>query len=326
MAKKSAMMNKIGSRVDKAVKENRDKPIENNGFVELPGGIEGGIAKLVDCRFSQYKKGDLKDEWFFIARGVVTAPVSHEGIPIVGLSTMIMEPICDTERGKRQSIEEHVAYVLNEMKKLGVDTDDATGEDLESFADALMEAQPTFRFSTTSWKPDDAPPEQKPRIYHNWHGAVEMEIDTSDDVNEVDDEEEENLPFSDVKDDNTPTDKSDDLTLNELAELADGGDTDAEEQIAKAAEEAGFTEDQYGDLSSWLDVVDLINTKSPDFSENEEETAELKKGDVVQYVPPGYEGAEDMEVIAINTKRQLVTLKSLADEEEYKGVPIAALS
>src|SRR3990167_10903424 len=151
----SGMFAKYGQNLDKAVQEHRNDDIDY-GFIKLPPGIVGGIAKLTDCALPIYVDGPYKGEYFFRAQGTVTYPESvllKDGhtMKVAGLQTSIMEAVCNTKTqdGKVTSQSEHVANILNEMGKLAGKefVANATGRDLELLAAQLKQVGPCFRFS-----------------------------------------------------------------------------------------------------------------------------------------------------------------------------------
>jgi hypothetical protein len=342
---------KLGGKLDKALKSVRGNETKFDTGGSLPAGIENGIAQLVDIKFDTYKKGDNQGEVFFYAAGVVLAPTSHEGRPIQGLRTSIIEPMHDTPNRSRKTLQDHLDWVCNQLRLLGVETADMEADDLELAVEALKAAKPTFRFRT--WMSEKTKEFPNPRLNEVWQGVVAFTPPTDDGVEdetdgeESDEDEEAPAPAAAKKQVGnkaappkpTPGKKTaakkaepegPDLTLlRELAEQADGDqDEEAAEQIGKAAESVGIPSKKYNALPSWGDVVDLIEQiAGSGGGEEPAESAgtELNVGDTVQYTPPGEDIPEDCEVLAINEKRQIATIKSLVDEKTYKGISIAAL-
>lgn len=157
---KSALAGKLGGSIKPTEIE-----VKTAAGGRLPAGIENGVAELVDCRVSQYKEGKQTGEYFFLAAGVVINPDGTKspwlvnGVPVDGLRTQIMEPLCDTpERGgekARKTAQEHYEWVVNEIAKLlgkkpgekfWVDVDD-----LEAVCEQIKELKPLFRFRTFSF-------------------------------------------------------------------------------------------------------------------------------------------------------------------------------
>jgi hypothetical protein len=148
---KSGLSGRLGGKLNEAVVAHREDETTFGGGGGLPGGIENGIAQVVECKFGTYEKGDNKGEYFFYAAATVVLPKMHDGIPVYGLRTQIgPEPICDTPGKTRQTLEEHVAWVLNEFRKLGVDTTQLGADDIEPTAEAIKQAAPFTRFRTST--------------------------------------------------------------------------------------------------------------------------------------------------------------------------------
>lgn len=164
-------MGKRLSQVHESVKAEAAHQDERQGYVPLPAGIVNGIAQLTDVKIDQYKTGALKDEYYFQAKGTVIEPAEHSGAPVRGALTMIMEPLCDTPSRKRAKVEDHYEFVMNEIKKLGVDVSETSIADIETILEAVKQAKPYFRFSTWAGRPTERDP--NPQAQSNWHGAVD---------------------------------------------------------------------------------------------------------------------------------------------------------
>lgn len=179
MNAKSGLAAKYGAKLDSAVQKHAGDETKY-GQQRLPGGINNGIAQLKECYFKQVEAGKQNaGEYFFRAMGVVVFPktvATADGVVTVeGAQTSIIEMVCDTKKkdGSTVTQEEHVANILNEMRKLGADTSNSTAADLEDLAAALAEAQPYFKFSTSETKPTKEYP--NPRVFENWHGTQGLE-------------------------------------------------------------------------------------------------------------------------------------------------------
>lgn len=260
---KSGLLAKLGTKLAKAVEAHKgDETKFAGGGVDLPKGIENGIAQLVTCKFGVYEKGDFQGEYYFMASGIVISPKKHAGIPIEGLRTSVgPEPICDTPNKTRKTVDEHVAWVMNELRKLGVDTAELGVDDLESTVEALQETKPHFRFRT--WAGDkrkkgdplyneqyDGPDAPDPRVNHQWNGAVDL--DPSDEE-ETDEEVEDNTEGEEGEEESAG-----EQSLEDLALLADSQDEAAADTLNQAAIDAGLTQDDINGTSNWAEVVALI--------------------------------------------------------------------
>ena len=178
---------KFAGKMKQAFNTHKSDETELSNFGELPPKIEAGIAQLVLCKFGVFESGDNKGQPYFMAQGIVLSPreaqtYDDEGKPmgkvvIEGLRTRIgPEPLCDTpdRQGEkaRRTTEDHLAWTLNELRKLGLDTDNLDYSELESAVQMLEEAQPTFRFRTWRGKPTEAYPD--PKVNHMWNGIVDF--------------------------------------------------------------------------------------------------------------------------------------------------------
>jgi len=319
---KSGLASRLGDAGRKAVEAHKNDEVRLPGGGELPAGIENGIAQLVECKFDVYKDGANKGKDYLYMAGICKLPTELEGLPIEGLRTSFMEPVCQTKKGDGTivTIEDHIDNVLNAFRKLGVDTSGMGLEDLEPTAAALKEAKPTFRFRTWKGEKQTTGPwaGREPRVQHVWGQACEYQADETDDV--VDTTEE--APQEETIEDPVVETQEGELDLASLAEAADGGDEEAMVTIKEQAEALGIDPDK---IASWADVVEAINNAGEGETEEtteEEPEADVytpEKGDSVFYKAPGMKKGVECEVTAVFEGKQLVNLKSTAGKM-YKGI------
>jgi hypothetical protein len=360
--KQSSLAARLGEKVRKAFEEKKADAPEFDSQAGLPAGIEGGVAQLVECKFLQVAAGKQnagKD--MFFAAGVVVSPTETNGVNLVGLRTMISEPLYDTPTRSRKSVEEHVEWVMNEMKKLGIDMSEMSIDDIEDVAATLKEQQPHFRFRTWAGSKQEIESRggkffvgtkgpysteagakaanpfagTEPRVQHTWNGACEYVGE--DDGGGVADETEEapaKQPVKSTKATKTrvaPEKEEPEVDLVELATAADGGDQDSAGQLSNLAKEAGVDEDAINSADSWASVVELMQGEGDGEGGEGEETEEAaddwkpEKGEVYPYKAPGKKKAVDCEVTAVFETRETVNLKDLNDEKVYKAIPWAKL-
>lgn len=319
----SGLAQKLGRKLEEAVLLHRkDETVYDTGG-GLPAGIEGGIAQLVDCKFSQIAPGKQNaGQYVFYAAGVVLEPKEFQGQMIEGLRTQITEPLFETPGRSRVTIEDHVRWILNEMRKLGVDTSGATADDLEALATALKEQKPYFRFRT--WKgakATDGPyKDREPRVQHVWNGVCNYVKEGPLEAGAVQDNTEE------VGNDDEPS-------LDSLVASAEDGDEFAQDQLRQMAMEAGITEDEVDAATDWETVRDMIvsaqrsgaGDEGPGDEEEEEDEEEDEesipvKGDIVYYKPPKSKKVLECEITAVFEGKRVVNLKSSEDGRIYKGV------
>ena len=319
---KNSLMAKYGSKLDNAVKSHGADET-NYGVVNLPGGIRNGIARLVECKFDTYKKGKNEGEFYFRAAGVVVAPDSvgagKSAIPVKGLQTSIMIPVCDTKDGKGNvtTQEEHIEEILNEMRKLGADTNDATGADLEVLAQGLKEAKPYFRFSTSQGEATAQYP--NPRVWENWFGVKGVE-DYSDDgetekeetVDNTEEAEEPEVEEEGAEETTESADTNDDL--EQLIASAEDGDEDAQATLTKIALDSGATKKEVEATTNWQEVADLINGPLP----SEEEAVEEDD-------TPAVGGMYTYKVAAVDPKTKKPLVDPKTKKPKFKDVSVEVI-
>lgn len=328
--KKSGLAAKYGAKLDAAIKGHANDET-NYGIIRLPGGINRGIAQLTECKFDQYKSGQYQGEYYFRAAGVVLEPKSvmtpSGEQSVAGLQTSVMIPCCDTknQQGEVTTQERHVEDILNELRKLGIDTSGATIGNLEDLAAAVKEAQPYFYFSTSESKGGINPKTGKnydPRVWENWHGSKGLENYTGISSGPS------------VGQDNTG-DASQNTAgtmpnLDALAEAADNDppDMDAQATLTAIADKNGITDEQMSACSNWAQVVGLINGEEP---QPKPETNGYAVGQTYKYKAPAGPGKKpgkpvDVEMVKYDPQKGLCDLKNLADKRViYKGITVDKL-
>lgn len=124
----------------------------------LPPGISG-IAELAECHI----RYAASEQYWYVARGVVIEPKQYEGY-----STIIEEPLFETQGGSRKRLGDHVAFMLNEVRKLGGDIKCMDLSQLEHLLATMQESKPRFHFRT--W-------DLKGITVHHWDGVVDSQND-----------------------------------------------------------------------------------------------------------------------------------------------------
>jgi hypothetical protein len=319
---KSSLLAKYGDKVKKAVAAHKDDPIEWGSSGGLPPGIEGGVARLCDCKFTEIAKGKQNaGEVMFYAAGIVLVPKTGPGGErLEGLRTQISEPLYDTPTRKRQSTDEHIDWVLNEMKKLlggdakAKETIDSLDGDLEAIAAALKDAEPTFRFRTWKGSPATEGPYKgkDPMVNHEWKGACDyVEGEEGSDV-EDNTASEPDAPAKEEEADN-----SDELT--KLGETADDDNAkeqeEAQRDLSKKAKAAGLDPEEF---PTWTAVAEALTGGAE--KEEESEAVLPEKGGTCNYKPPKAKKKVQCEIVAVFKDKKTVNLKNLDDGKSYKGV------
>lgn len=363
---KKVVKGSFADRVREAHEAHKSDPTTMGGGGGLPAGIEGGIARLSDIRIGYYEKGDNVGEPFFIAAGIVLSPESHDGIVVKGLRTQIMEPIHDTPTRSRKTVEDHYAWVLNQVRLLGVDTSEVDVDSFEDVLAALKESKPYFRFRT--WKGSKQEITKRadgkfecsgkvfsseamakaafpfagnePRVQEEWRGACEYTEDGGDDgvVEETAEPEEEvatTPPWEKGEAEEAPakapTKKAPAKTEPEDEDLDALAETaqggDAEAQQKLEGLAKLHNVEGYEAMETWAEVAEAIKSASEAPDEAAEEEFVPEKDGLVKYKPPKAKKPIECTVIAVLPKTQTANLKSLEDGKTvFKGVAWAELS
>jgi len=350
---KSSLVAKLGDKLRKAHEAHKNDETKYDQGGELPAGIEGGTARLVDCKFDKYKKGDNEGEYYFYAAAAVETPAMFDGRKIKGLRTSIMEPLVDTPGKTRETVDDHYAWIRNEISKLGIDMSTVEPDDLDGVCEVLREQQPLITFRT--WKGKKATEgkykDVEPRVNHVWKGLAEESDEGSSPTDHVD-EEGDNKDNDDASGEGDEPPDDDDSTasgggdsVRELAERADSGDQEAIDELEATAKEAGVDQDEIATASSYGAVADLIEAaveSSGDGEDSDDEDEEVEKeawkpskGQVYKYhlvdpktkkkltnpknpkklLPP-----IEAECTLVDLKSKTASLKSLDDGKLYKGI------
>lgn len=166
-----AKLAQYGINQSHAAHKNDEIKISAGG--DLPAGIEGGIAQIVECKLSEYKTGKLEGEPFFMASAVVVEPAKYAG----SRTNFGPEALCDTPQatGKKKTFDDHYSYVLNGLKNMGAKDAVEAMEDAENELPGICEAVKNsgiyIRFRT--WAGDVTPEYPTPSVNHDWRGVAE---------------------------------------------------------------------------------------------------------------------------------------------------------
>jgi hypothetical protein len=281
---KSGLASKLGKAGRDGFDGHKEDETTLSSGGDLPAGIEGGIAQLVECKFGNYQTGDNIGEYFFTSSGIVLEPKDHDGVDVAGRRTRIgPEPLCEITKGnrKRKTVDEQLSWILNELRKLGLDTTDLGIDDLEDAVATLEEAAPYFRFRT--WKGSKQTTgqykDQEPRVMHDWRGHCEYEGEVF--VGVVDNTADDHPTTNTI----TVGYSKEDNELVELGINADKNEDDsAKDRLTELAVEAGISSDTVDSADSWTELVDLIksaniieDTDSATISDASKETVDTIK-------------------------------------------------
>ncbi len=299
---------KYKGQINGAIAEHANDPTDY-GPQRLPGGIRGGIAQVVECKFDVYKQGDNAGEPYFRAAAVVLEPRTamdngHE-VDIRGRQTSVMLPCHATKSrdGSKQSTQaENLAKVMNELRKMGADTSEVqTTDDLMELASQVKQAKPYIRFSTSTSAPTPQFPD--PRVWENWNGNQGLEDyappeddGAVDDQTGDDDGPQEEAPLPTPKKapakapppppvkgkakpapEPEPEAPDEDALLEDLDSLAAAAEEDdddglaARDKLFARATEAGISDEDANNTGTWSELAALIAEAEAGGAEGEEE-------------------------------------------------------
>lgn len=336
----SSLLTKLGQRGVKAHEAHKSDETQYSSFGDLPAGIEGGIAQLETVKFDQYKNGDMKGEYFFMARATVKQPIEvKEFGRVAGLSTQIgPEPMCDTPTRSRKTLEEHIEWVYNELRKMGIQTQGLELSELEGTAKALEEMQPYIKFRT--WKGEKQTEgdykDREPRTQHQWNGTIEFSDNGDGQVSGTQDDSPSSSESGDAGASAGAGDTADDVAA--LLASANAQDGTAQNRLIELAVGVGHTREDLEDADkfpSWEAIVEAISNppaEAPTPTSNEPELSKdnPKVGEVFKFYPVDAKGKKapkpvEGEITAVMARAKTVKIKDLNTKKEHDKVKFADL-
>ncbi len=285
---------------------------------------------------------------FVVFSAIAISPNEHSGKPVKGKRVNQTISLCDTPDRKTNSIPrtqaDNWAEMLNELRKLGVETTDIGADDIEGIFEVLQAEQPKFEFSTRGWTP--APTAAKPKpdemTFVQYDGLVEGDWNvnpaagTDDSSGSV---EETAIPPG--KATPTATTSSEEISndgeepdLVALAAMA-ADDQTARDTITAEAEKVGISTEQVAAADSWEQVVEMIVAalEGGDEVPADESAAAAPShtvGGVFKYkilnTKTKKKVATDVEILTTDEAAQTATVKRLDDNKTVIGANKKALA
>ena len=320
----SAVFTKLKKKgLAKAHKSHRgDETTIPDGGGDLPAGIEGGVAELVQVEIKTHEEGNNKGELFAFISGVVKEPIVHEGIKCKGRRTSLFIPLYDTPNSpKKPLFEDHYADLLNELRKMGVSTDEMEYEELEEIINDLAEEGIHFKFHTWQGKPTEQFP--NPRVNHQFMGAIDDYVDDSDPDDEVvegeaDVQDAEKQEPEEQEDESEAVEGEEEVSLDDLGTAADSGDDEAIATLTKKASEAGLDPDDYDEWSSLATALGSFSDDGGDeksiASKEEDEESDPEVGDILNYIDTL------VEVTKVYARKKTADVQDIENDDEYQDV------
>lgn len=358
----TSLMAKLGAKVTQAhAKHAADET--TYGIINLPAGISGGVAQLVMAKCDVHKAGHKQaGKPYVTLQGVALTPKEHDGVRVEGQRVSQVIPMYDTPDrnvdGVPGTFEAWYAKLLNEFRKLGVDTVKNTNPDL--ILAALQKGKPYFAFSTRGWQPPPTPqkPKPEPMVFTQFDGLADNPFSANGEAAEhsalsaVDDTSAAAGPGdgADGLDGEEPVEGGEEVSADSFSEFddmdalvrrAEADEQDAKDKLEEMAIAAGYTSEDVNEAESWGLVKAMIEapktrdagggpttaTATADEPNWEGPVAE----EIYRYRPidprtkKPVKKAVDVEVLTVSKKNKTVKVKILDTQKEVDKVPWDAL-
>ena len=323
-----AIMKKLQAKgAAKAFDAHKSDETDFGGGGSLPAGIEGGLAQLTDAALGLYKPGTKNaGEPYFRFGAVVLAPKVFEGQVTAGVQISKIVSLCDTGTGTAypKSFDENFAKLLNELRKMGVDTKTITFNQLPQIGQALKQQKTVFAFRT--WKMEVSKDNPNPMVQLDFKGKFDGDVPTGD--SEVTD----NTGSGDTGSDEgtTAAGGDEESRIRDLAAQADDGVTEAIQELAAIGNTVGVDVQPFGTFSEAGEaIVEVMNSGSAadaaeggDEGEAADEAWTPTVGQKVLYKPAGAKTATTHEIISV--LKTTLGLKKSKDGVISKGIKFDA--
>lgn len=278
----SRIFNKAKKAGARQWKQSRGKEANVAGGQQLPGGIVGGVALLVN---KEWRETERDKTPFLMLQFAVAEPEEHEGV-----KQTLTYFFADS---KYRSIQDTTDRLSSDIQLMGTDTGDMGLEELDEVLDELVEQQAAIKFNTRAGKTDDG----KAWFKFDVAGVAE-------DFEPADEDEPE--PDEDDSDEDYEEDDSDGEYEDEEDE---SDDADYEEDESEDGDEEDYEEEDYEEESK--DEED----------ESDEGEWSPERGEVYGFKPKGAKRSYECEITTVNNTKETVTLKRLSDGKRFSNVP-----
>ena len=281
------------------------------GFSDLPAGINGGVAQLVDAKVDEYKEGDNKGKLFLFFSGVVVSPAEHNGIPCAGLRcNKTIKLFGDANNTKEVAI----GKALNEVRKMGGMTSEIKARDLPVLLEALKAEGPFFRFRTSHYKPENAKPTDDPILVIQLRGKIDN-YDGAEGSGGV------------LDNTGSPTDggeaQGDDTDWDAVVAAANNEDGDAQTKLRETCQAMGMSEQEVEDAPDWEALAAYIKnggaaSGGTDDSAEGSEDWKPEVNDEVAIKLKGMKSAQKLKITKVN--KTTIDLRNENTKKDFKGL------
>lgn len=302
------------SRLDKELGgeflNHKDDETKYGGGSDLPAGINGGVAQLVEAKIDEYKEGDNKGKLYLMLAGVVKKPTEFQGVKIEGLRTQVMKKLFANNQDTK---DQAVAKALNEVRKMGGETAGLTKfSSIMAVLTALKEQAPHFRFRTYEYKPEDS---DTAMIIHEHRGVVEYD-ETASNGDAVIDKT------------GSPADggasQGQDEDWDTVLAAANSDDGDAQEKLQSTCKAMGMSDKEVEDAPDWEALATYIKTQGNSSGQAAETTGSSaggwkpEEGEEYTLKLKGFKSAKKLKVMKVF--KETVHLYDEVAQKDYKGL------
>lgn len=313
----------IAPRLDKELNgeflNHKDDEVTFGSGSDLPAGINGGIAQLIEMKIDEHKDGDNKGKLFLYIAGTVKVPYDVNGVKVQGLRAMKTYKLyANNQVTKDQAIQK----ALNAIKQfLGDPGEVFKGVSKFSQIIPIMEAikadAPHFRFRTYSFTPP-APPGGEapdPMVVTEFRGLTEFDDSATGNGEVID------------KTTGTPSDNGEAQGSEEDwdAVLASANDNDGEAQtkLQDTCKTMGMLDKDVEDAASWEDLVAYIKSGGTDGGgEGGAEAWQPAVNDEVVVKLTGMKSAQKLKIVKI--LKTTLDLRNEATKKDFLKIPWTA--
>lgn len=285
----SLLMKELGQEFVKAHEQAKNVKAKTSNRQELPSGLRG-IAQLNDIAIKKIKQGKDAGKVMFYADAVIQEPTEFGGRVVKGKYTQISEPLYPTPSRKRKTLKEHLDFMYEHLKMLGVPVEKLKPSEVDLAIKTLKEKKANIFISFRTWKPPVATEGQhagkESWLMQFWDERVEykkkdatqtavrnnLPSEPEPTVSIEEPEPEAVDPFNpenpaDVGPDGPEPIDPDMLDQGDIYSLAqradDSQDLDASNRLMEMAMNAGISKEQATKgTSSWKELADLIANAS----------------------------------------------------------------
>lgn len=303
----SLLMKELGQEFVKA--HEQSKNVKAKQGQTLPSGLKG-IAQLNEIAIKKIKEGKNVGKLMFYADAIILEPLTYNGFPVKGKRTQISEPLYATPTRKRKTIKDHLDFVYEHLKMLGVKVQDLKPSAVELAIAALKANKANVFIGFRTWQPPAATEGQyagqEAMLMQFWDERItdfKKKDATETAVKNNLPSEPEPIPTVDEPTDepvdpfNPPDDEPEQIDpelvdqgdIDSLAKRADETqDLEASNRLNQLATEAGIPDDVAKATKTWKELADLIKGKKPSTNGTPEEKSNeisIGIGDQFNYKP-----------------------------------------